>query len=81
VWEVVRAVRSARTTERDLGENDVLGLVAANSGLPLRLVRTAVHYWASYPAEIDAEIDAAAAAEDAAEQAWRRERQLLARER
>lgn len=81
VWEVVRALRSARVTEPELAEEDVLGLVAANSGLPPRLVRTAVRYWASYPDEIDAEIDAASAAEDAADQAWQRERQLLARER
>jgi hypothetical protein len=79
VWEVVRAVRSARAAEPDLAEEDILTLVAANSGLPLRLIRTAVRYWASYPDEIDAEIDTAAAAEDAAEQAWQRERRLLAR--
>lgn len=47
--------------------------------VPLRLVRGAVRYWASYPGEIDAEITAADAAEDAAERAWQRERQLLAR--
>ena len=81
VWEVVRAVRSARAAEPELAEEDLLGLVAANSDLPMRLIRTAVRYWASYPDEIDAEIDAAAAAEEAAEQAWHRERQLLARER
>ncbi len=79
VWEVVRAVRSARAAEPELAEEDILTLVAANSGLALRLVRTAVRYWASYPDEIDAEIDAAAAAEDAAEHAWQRERRLLAR--
>jgi hypothetical protein len=81
VWEVVRALRSARAAEPELAEEDVLGLVAANSGLPLRLVRTALRYRASYPGEIDFEIDAATAAEDAAEQAWQRERQLPARER
>jgi hypothetical protein len=53
--------------------------VVANTGVPLRSVRTAVSYWASYPAEIDAEIDAADHAETAAEEAWRRERDLLAR--
>jgi hypothetical protein len=57
----------------------LLGLIADNTGTPLRLVRAAVRYWASYPDEIDAEIAAADAAEDAAEQAWRREQQLLAR--
>src|SRR5215470_17313300 len=62
VWEVVRALKSAR---------------AANSGVPLRLIRIALRYWASYSDEIDTEIGAATAAEDAAEQAWQREQQLL----
>jgi hypothetical protein len=78
VWEVVRAVRSARAAERDLAEDDLLALVADNTGTPLRIIRIATGYWASYPDEIDAEITAAATAEDAAEDAWRRERQLLA---
>ena len=78
VWEVVRAVRSARTAEPDLAEDDLLALVADNTGTPLRLIRIATRYWASYPDEIDAEITAASTAEDAAEDAWRRERQLLA---
>lgn len=81
VWEIIRAVKSARVAEPQLAEEEILALVEVNSGVLLRLVRAAVRYWASYPAEIDAEIEAAAAAEDAAEEAWRRERQLLARER
>jgi len=78
VWEVVRAVKSARAAESGLAEEDLLNLVAGNTGIPLRLIRTAVRYWASYSEEIDAEIAAATAAEAAAEQAWQRERQLLA---
>jgi hypothetical protein len=75
---MVRAVRSARTAEPDLSEDDLLALVAGNTGTPLRLIRVAITYWASYPDEIDAEIAAASTAEAAAEDAWRRERQLLA---
>jgi hypothetical protein len=78
VWEVVRAVKSARAHESDLAEDDVLTLIAENTGIPVRLIRVAVRYWASYPDEIDAEIAAAEAAGDAAEGAWRRERQLFA---
>ena len=78
VWEVVRAVKSARVTEPGLAEDDLLALVGENTGIPVRLIRAAVRYWASYPDEIDAEITAAEAAEDTAEDAWRRERQLLA---
>ena len=75
---VVRAVKSARTHERGLGEDDLLTLIAENTGIPVRLIRVAVRYWASYPDEVNAEIAAAEAADDAAEDAWRRERQLLA---
>jgi hypothetical protein len=78
VWEVVRAVKSARAAEPGLAEDDLLALVAENTGIPVRLTRAAVRYWASYAEEIDAEIAAAEAAELAAEDAWRRERRLLA---
>jgi hypothetical protein len=81
IWEVVRAVKSARTSEPEYTDEEILALVATNTGVPLRLIRTAVRYWASYPEEIDREIEAAGAAEDAAEQAWQRERQLLAPDR
>jgi hypothetical protein len=81
VWEIVRAVRSGRASEPDLPENDLLAMVAGNTGLPARLIRVAVRYWASYPDEIDAETAAAETAETAetaAEDTWRRERELLA---
>jgi hypothetical protein len=78
VWEIVRAVRSGRASEPDLPEDDLLAMVAGNTGLPARLIRVAVRYWASYPDEIDAEIAAAETAETAAEDTRRRERQLLA---
>ena len=77
VWEVVRAVRSARGAEPGLAEGELLALVAENTGVPERLIRVATGYWAAYPDEIDAEIAVADAAEDNAEQAWRRERELL----
>jgi hypothetical protein len=79
VWEVVRAVRSARASEPALSEEDILALVSDNSGVPVRMIRTAVRYWATYPVDIDAEIRAADDIEEEAEQAWLRERQLLAR--
>ena len=78
IWEVIRAIRSARAAEPGLHDDDLLSLVSGNTGIALRLLSTAVRYWAAYPEEIDAEIAAADAAEEAAEQAWLRERQLLA---
>jgi addiction module HigA family antidote len=78
VWEVIRAVKSAHAAEPGLNGDDLISLVSDNTGIALRLVSTAVRYWAAYPSEVDAEIAAADAAEAAAEQAWLRERQLLA---
>jgi hypothetical protein len=77
-WEVVRAVKSAHAAEPGLDRDALLKLVSDNTGIALRLITTAVRYWAAYPAEVDAEIAAAGVAEEAAEQAWLRERQLLA---
>jgi hypothetical protein len=78
VWETVRAVKSARTAEPDLPEDDLLSMVAGNTGVPAHLLRIAIRYWASYPDEIDAEIATAGRAEELAEQAWQREQRLLA---
>ena len=78
VWEIVRAVRSARAAEPELGEHELLTMVAENTGVPVRLIRIATGYWAAYPDEIDAEVAAADAAEENAERAWRREQELLA---
>src|ERR1700684_2853367 len=42
VWEVVRAVRSARSAEHELAEDELVALIAENTGTPARLIRTAV---------------------------------------
>jgi hypothetical protein len=78
IWEVIRAIKSARTAESELHDDDLLSLVSDNTGISPRLLSTAVRYWAAYPEEIDAEIVVAEAAEEAAEQAWLRERRLMA---
>ncbi|MGH3265929.1 MAG: hypothetical protein ACRDNS_28505, partial [Trebonia sp.] len=67
VWEVVRAVKSARETEPELAEAEILQLVSRNTGVPGRLVQVAVRYWASYPEDINAEIHAGEVAEQQAE--------------
>ena len=78
VWEVIRAVKSAHAAEPGLDSDELVSLVSDNTGIALRLLTTAVRYWAAYPGEVDAEIAAADTAEEVAEQAWLRERQLLA---
>lgn len=79
VWEVIRAVQSARTAEPDLSEGDLIDLVAANTGLPSRLVRTAIAYWAAYPQEIEALLEHAVRVESEALTAHERTVRLLAR--
>lgn len=69
VWEVVRAVRSARAGEPDLSTDELLELLEANTGASHRLVHLALAYWAAYPAEVDAMVENADRAEDAMVQA------------
>ena len=47
--EAARAVKSARSTEPDQADDRLPGLITDNTGTPLRLIRIAVRYWASYP--------------------------------
>jgi hypothetical protein len=77
VWEVIRAVKSARVAETGLTDDDVVRLVADNAGMPARLVSIAVRYWASYPDEVEDQVAAAEAAQSSAELAWQREHDLL----
>jgi hypothetical protein len=78
VWEVIRAVRSARAGEPDLSEAEILDLVADNAGVASRLVRVAVDYWAAFPIEVDALVEHAARTEEAHRAAAERSRGLLA---
>src|SRR3954452_975112 len=54
VWEVVRAVRSARSAEPDLDSDEVIALVKETTGVAEHLVRAAVDYWADHPDDVDA---------------------------
>src|SRR3989442_15745818 len=78
VWEVIRALRSARSAEPALAEPELLDLVADNTGVAPRLLRVAVDYWAAYPDEVDALVDHAARTDDAHRAAAERARGLLA---
>ncbi len=72
VWEVIRAVRSARSAEPGLMESEILELVSENTGVVLRLIRAAVDYWAAYPKEVDALVEHADRAEGERLLAWQR---------
>ncbi len=78
VWEMVRAVRSARAAELEMSPDKVIALVAETSGVAEHLVRAAVDYWADYPDDVDAWVDRAERESKSAEERWRRERRLLA---
>ena len=78
VWEVIRAVQSARRAEPTLTSTEVVDLVTETSGVPAALVRAAVAYWADYPAEVDALVTRANEEEVQARRRWEREQGLLA---
>lgn len=78
VWEVLRALRSARAAEPDLAEQELLRLVADNTGVPLRLLAAAVRYWADFPVEVDALVEHAERMDRERASAEDRERALLA---
>ncbi len=78
VWEVIRAVRSARRAEPALTADQVTDLVAETSGVPAAVVRAAIAYWADYPDEVDAQVARADEEEHQARVRWDREQGLLA---
>lgn len=78
VWQIVRAVQSARNAEPDLNRADLVGIVSDTSGVPEALVRAAIAYWADYPTEVDAFVARAGEEEERARRRWEREQGLLA---
>jgi hypothetical protein len=79
VREVIRSVKSARVSEPDLDAGNVVSLVSTNTGVPARLIDTAIRYWAAYPDEIDVWIGEVESFEEQALLAWERRLDLLAR--
>lgn len=79
VWPVIQAVRSGGA-EPGLDEAALLEMISDNTGVPLRLVRTAVDYWADYPHEVEALLTHADRRATELAEADRRKRGLLGRE-
>jgi hypothetical protein len=77
VWQVIRAVRSARAVEPDLDAEAIVTLVSDTSGVSVALIRAAIGYWTAYPDEVDALISRADREESEARKRWQREHQLL----
>ena len=79
VWEVVRAVRAARAAEPRLSEDKVVAMLEENTGVPRRMIWTALAYWSAYPDEVDAFIAHAERVEAEGAEAAERARTLLSR--
>ncbi|MGV0699995.1 hypothetical protein [Mycolicibacter sinensis] len=77
VWEVARALRSARLSEPDLGPAALVELVSDTSGVDPMLIRAATAYQAAFPAEVDGWIGRAEAEAAKAHDRWVREQELL----
>jgi hypothetical protein len=54
VWEIVRAVKAGRGAEPELSDDDLLSMLEGNTGVPRRMIDTALNYWGAYPEEVDA---------------------------
>ncbi len=67
VWEIIRAVQTARAAEPELADAELLVMLEEGTGAPPRMIRAALDYWAAYPDEVEAMVDYAEQAE--AEQA------------
>lgn len=63
VWEIVRAIKSARTNEPGLAAEELLAVVSENTGVTHRLLNAAIGYYTDYPDEVDTLLDEADHAE------------------
>ena len=52
VWEVVVAVKAARSAEPDLPDSDLLKMLEANTGVSASMARAALTYWHGHPDEV-----------------------------
>jgi Arc/MetJ family transcription regulator len=77
VWEVIGALQAVRAEDSDLADESLIAAVAEATGLSPRMVRTAIRYYAAYPAEVEERIAANHEAAHEAEAAWQAEQHLL----
>lgn len=77
VWEVIRAVRSARAAEPGLTEPELVAMLADNTGISAQAIRTALAYWAAYPDDVDTLVRHADRVESDAARVAERTRALL----
>ena len=77
VWEVIRAVRSARASAEGIAGDDLLALLESQTSLGRRMLESAVAYYGDHPDEVDELVAAADEAEEALVMATGRRRSLL----
>ncbi|CCG03093.1 hypothetical protein [Blastococcus saxobsidens] len=79
VWEVIRAVKAARSAEPELSDEELMAMLEDNTGVPRRMIRMALDYWGAYPEEVDALVAYADRVEGECATAADRETSLLRR--
>lgn len=77
VWQVVQAVRNARSAEPGLDPDQLLDLVARNTGVSREMISVALAYRAAFPAEVDAAAGDADRVEEMELARWMSTRELL----
>lgn len=77
VWEVVRAIKLTRHAEPALSADEILLLVAENTGVSRKLLQLAVSYYAEFPEEVDDLVTEADRAEADAERMFKQRHDLL----
>jgi hypothetical protein len=77
VWEIIAAVRSARSEKPALSADELLEVIVEATGTPMNLTRAAVAYWSQYPTEVDTWIERNATEAAELEAQWEREQGLL----
>lgn len=77
VWEIVRAIKFARSDEPKLSADEVLDVVSENTGVSRTMLHSAVSYYTEFPEDVDNFVREADRAEMEAERMLKQRRDLL----
>ena len=77
VWEIVRALRDARSADPSVSASEIVDIVCENSVLDRAQVQVALDYYGVHPDEVDAHVSAADTAERDLERTLEQTRRLL----
>lgn len=77
VWQVLQAVRNVRRAEPRHNADELLDLVARNTGVSREVVSVALAYRAAFPAEVDAAVADADHADEVELARWKSTHEML----